>query len=236
MCYSVDMYYTADNSDGAVWNNDFTGLDDLSAPMTNSLNWLLDSTGSDTVPPTVTITNPTQGSTIGGTITFSADAADNVAVDYVSFYIDATPVGTDSTAPYSVQIDTTGYTNGNHNFDATAYDTSGNSTNAATITANIDNGSSGNETICSGTVPRRSSRDCYFNVGGSGAINVVVAYTGTDKSITVKIYDNTDTLIASTSGNSPVTLNTSAAGIGQYRVNIYSKFAAIDYTCTVTHP
>lgn len=95
-------------------------------------------TTGDTNPPTVSITAPANGATISGTTAVSANATDDVQVAKVVFSIDGTVVSTDTGQPYSLNLDTTGYTNGSHTITATAYDTSNNH-KAQSITITIDN-------------------------------------------------------------------------------------------------
>ena len=64
------------------------------------------------------MTAPALGSTVSGTVTVSANASDNVAVADVDFLLDGVSVGIDSTAPYSVQWNTTTTSNGQHTLSA----------------------------------------------------------------------------------------------------------------------
>ncbi|MGZ8161096.1 MAG: Ig-like domain-containing protein, partial [Methylobacter sp.] len=63
---------------------------------------------SDTTPPTVSLTAPADNTTVSGTITVSADAADNVGVAGVQFQIDGNPLGVEITGsgPYEFAWDT----------------------------------------------------------------------------------------------------------------------------------
>ncbi|PYV42491.1 MAG: hypothetical protein DMG09_02430, partial [Acidobacteria bacterium] len=57
----------------------------------------------DTTPPTVSITSPSSGSTVSGTITVTASASDNVGVAGVQFKLDGANLGgEDTSSPYSV--------------------------------------------------------------------------------------------------------------------------------------
>jgi hypothetical protein len=99
-------------------------------------------TGSDTAPPTVSMTAPSTGQTLSGTITVSADASDNVGVVGVQFTIDGLDVGAeDLHAPYSISFDTTSLTNGSHSFSAKARDAAGNTGTATPVSATVDNSS-----------------------------------------------------------------------------------------------
>ena len=82
--------------------------------------------GTDTTPPSTALTAPTSGSTVSGTIAVSATASDDVAVADVDFLLDGVSMGVDTTAPYSVQWNTTTTSNGLHSLSARARDTSGN--------------------------------------------------------------------------------------------------------------
>ncbi|MBD3192121.1 MAG: S8 family serine peptidase [Candidatus Heimdallarchaeota archaeon] len=104
------------------------------------------SEGPDTTPPTVDITSPTDGATVSGTITIEASASDNVAVDYVEFYVDGSLLGTDSSSPYQMSLDTTTLSDGSHSITAKAYDTSGN-TAEDSITINVDNSAPPSDTM-----------------------------------------------------------------------------------------
>ncbi len=94
----------------------------------------------DTQPPTVSITNPTSGQVVAGTIPVAANASDSVAVASVQFYLDGKPLGSAvTTPPYSVNWETTTATGGAHTLGARATDTSGNVGEAAAVPVNVQN-------------------------------------------------------------------------------------------------
>jgi glucose/arabinose dehydrogenase/chitodextrinase len=94
----------------------------------------------DTQPPSASMTAPAQGSTVSGIVTVSANATDNVAVASVDFLLDGVSIGIDSTAPYSVQWNTTTTSNGPHALSARARDTAGNfGTTSSVINVTVDN-------------------------------------------------------------------------------------------------
>jgi hypothetical protein len=94
----------------------------------------------DTTPPTVSITAPANNAILSGTQTVSANATDNVAVASVQFLLDNAPFGSPlTTAPYSVQWDTTTATQTTHSWSATAVDTSNNQATATAINVTVDN-------------------------------------------------------------------------------------------------
>ncbi|HKV86777.1 MAG TPA: Ig-like domain-containing protein [Candidatus Dormibacteraeota bacterium] len=95
----------------------------------------------DTMPPTVSITAPANGATVKGMVTVSANATDNVGVVSVQFQGDGTVLGEDTTAPYSITVDTTASPDGPHTLRAVARDAAGNSTNSSPITVTVVNAS-----------------------------------------------------------------------------------------------
>jgi hypothetical protein len=94
----------------------------------------------DTTPPTVSITNPTAGQTVSGTIPVAANASDNVAVASVQFLLDGNPLGHPvTTPPYTVPWNTATVSNGSHTLGAVATDTSGNTGVAANVPVTVQN-------------------------------------------------------------------------------------------------
>jgi len=97
-------------------------------------------TPPDATPPTVAITNPTNGQTVSGTTPLAANAADNVAVASVQFVLDGHNLGSPvTTAPYALNWDTTTVSGGSHTLSAIATDTSGNTGTATTVTVTVQN-------------------------------------------------------------------------------------------------
>jgi Bacterial Ig domain len=77
-------------------------------------------------PPSVTITAPAEGTTLSGTVTIEANAADYPGpVTQVEFFVDGTSLGIDTSTPYSATWDTTTAADGPHTLTATATAASG---------------------------------------------------------------------------------------------------------------
>ncbi len=94
----------------------------------------------DTEPPTVSMTSPTNGSTVSGTITVSAVASDNVGVVGVQLKLNGVNLGAElTTAPYVMTWDTTTAPNGAQTLTATARDAAGNRTTSAPVTVTVSN-------------------------------------------------------------------------------------------------
>jgi hypothetical protein len=94
----------------------------------------------DTTSPTVSISSPSAGAAVSGTVTVSANASDNVGVIGVQFLLDGAPLGTEDTnAPFSVSWNTTTATNGSHQLSARARDAATNQATATAVSVTVDN-------------------------------------------------------------------------------------------------
>ena len=112
-----------------------TATDTMGLTASDSISVTVDNTS-----PTVSITSPSDGTTVSGTIDVTANATDATSgVTQVEFFLDGASIGVDSTSPYSVSWDTTTVTNGNHTLTATAADVAGNAAPSSPVTANVDN-------------------------------------------------------------------------------------------------
>jgi MYXO-CTERM domain-containing protein len=114
---------------------------------------------SETVPPTVSLTSPSAGDTVMGTITLKATAMDNPGgsgVVLVQFLVDGATVGQSAKSPYSSSFNTAIVSNATHAFAAKAWDAAGNSATSASVMV----------TVAGNTVPPNPGSG---NGGGSGS-------------------------------------------------------------------
>lgn len=93
----------------------------------------------DTVPPTVAITSPTNGTAVSQTVNVEASASDNGFLSAVDFYDGTTLIGTDTLAPFRVSWNTLNVPNGSHTLTARARDEAGLVGNSQPITVTVDN-------------------------------------------------------------------------------------------------
>ncbi len=95
---------------------------------------------SDTTSPTVSISSPSSGAVVSNTIPISAVAADSVGVIGVQFKIDGVNVGIeDISSPYSINWNTTTFSNGDHSISATARDAAGNTKTSQSVSVTVTN-------------------------------------------------------------------------------------------------
>src|SRR5207237_294569 len=95
---------------------------------------------NDLTPPTVAITAPAAAATVGGTVTVSASASDNVGVVGVQFKLDGAGLGAEVTAaPYAVPSDTRRVGNGAHTPTAVGRDEAGKVSTSAGMIVTVAN-------------------------------------------------------------------------------------------------
>ena len=97
---------------------------------------------TDETPPTVSIGNPTNGSTVSRTVRINVSAADDRALDTVSLYIDGNLKASSSSGALSYDWNTRKENSGNHSIEAIARDAAGNSSNNS-ISVDIGSASTG---------------------------------------------------------------------------------------------
>ena len=94
----------------------------------------------DTTPPAVSITAPSNGATVSGTVNVSANATDDTRVAGVQFLLDGANLGGEVTAaPYTIAWTTTTAANGAHALTARARDAAGNQATSAAATVAVAN-------------------------------------------------------------------------------------------------
>jgi hypothetical protein len=95
---------------------------------------------NDTAAPTVAMTTPGVGATVGGTVALSAAASDDVGVAGVKFLVDGVPLGTeDTSAPYELLWNTAAVANGTHTLTAVARDAAGHEATTASLNVTVAN-------------------------------------------------------------------------------------------------
>ena len=101
---------------------------------------------TDTTPPTVSASE----TGTSGTISLAATASDNVGVSRVEFYVDGVLVGTDTTAAYSLSLNSTTLANGSHTLTAKAYDAANNVGTSSAVAFSVSNTTAAVERIVNG--------------------------------------------------------------------------------------
>jgi hypothetical protein len=85
----------------------------------------------DSTAPSVSITAPDNGDTVGGSLTMTAAASDSQGLAKVRFWVDDIYLGYDSAAPYDRTINTASLADGGHTIRAEAVDWANNATSTS---------------------------------------------------------------------------------------------------------
>lgn len=129
--FSLAWDTTAEPNDSSVLSaKAFDATGNVATSANVYLN-VLNAGGVDTQAPTGALTSPQvdEETDLSGIVTVAVSAQDNIGVARVEFYSDySVLIGSDTTAPYSVDWDTTPLSNGIHNLRVRIYDAAGNST------------------------------------------------------------------------------------------------------------
>lgn len=94
---------------------------------------------NDVIAPSITLTSPSDGATLSGTVAIGAGATDNLGVSRVEFYRNGVLMGTSSAAPFSYSWDTSKVANGSYTLTAKAYDAAGNVGLSQSTSVNVAN-------------------------------------------------------------------------------------------------
>src|SRR5205823_8696411 len=106
----------------------------------------------DTTAPIVSISSPSEGATLSGTVSVTASATDDVGIAGVQFKLDGADLGSELTSvPYSTSWETTTTANGSHTLAAVARNAAGTTTSSA-VTVTVSNPSNGGLLLGSNTV------------------------------------------------------------------------------------
>ena len=184
--------------------------------------WGLTGSGSsDTTPPSVNITSPSNGATVSGTVTIAASATDNVGVTKVEFYINNNKVGEDTSSPYEYSWNTTGYSNGTYSLKAIAYDAAGNSAVDNDTSVTVSNSSSGDTTPPSVNITSPSNGATV-----SGTVTIAASASDNVGVTKVEFYINNNKVGEDTSSPYEYSWNTTGYSNGTYSLKAIAYDAA----------
>ncbi|HEY3312200.1 MAG TPA: Ig-like domain-containing protein [Anaerolineales bacterium] len=126
------------------------GVKDLAGnAMSVDNTWQFTTGVLDSTPPSVSVSAPSGGSRVRGSVTLAATASDNVAVASVDFLVNGSLVGTDTSSPYSLIWNSSSTPDGLVTITARATDTSSLTTTSTGVSVTLDN-TAPNTTITSG--------------------------------------------------------------------------------------
>jgi hypothetical protein len=195
----------------------------------------------DTTAPSVSISNPSNGATVSGTVTISFTASDANGISSRTIKIDGVTKSTSS----SYSWDTTGYSNGAHTIVCTATDPSGNTgsdTHTVTVSNSVptdDGGPLTDGVAASGDMSSADGSDMWYIDVDANALSMrVVLECGSSDFDTFGKFGSEPTTSSYdwrgyTSGGEDNTVSNPAEGRHYIMVDYYSG-TSTPYTLTVT--
>ena len=172
---------------------------------------------SDSTPPSVNITSPSDGSSVSGTTTINASASDNDSVAKVEFYVDGKLLGTDTSSSYSVSWDTSNVANGSHSLMAKAYDAAGNVATDDDTSVAVDNASGGGDS----TAPTVNITAPSNSANVSGSVDVTASASDNVGVTQVEFY--VDGSLASTDTSAPYAFTWDTSGVSNASHSLMAK-------------
>ena len=129
-------------------------------------------TSSTNTPPSVSITSPTSGVTVKGSVSCAASASDGNGIKQVQFYLDGSAIQTDTISPYTCSFDSTKLSNASHPLRAVATDGLG-ATSSTQVSFNVSNSTP----VASSDIITRASADVAFAEQSGYTAQVIGTYT-----------------------------------------------------------
>ncbi|MDB6115935.1 MAG: hypothetical protein JWQ62_2880, partial [Lacunisphaera sp.] len=124
----------------------------------------------DTTAPSVSLTAPSGGTTVSGSVAVSVNATDNVGVIGVQYLLDGNNVGGEVTsAPFNFAWSSTTAANGPHTLSAIARDLAGNRTTSSALTVTVNNTTAGSGGSPVGTSTSLAWVEDALPAGASGS-------------------------------------------------------------------
>ena len=121
---------------------------------------------SDTTPPAVNVTAPSNAATVSGAVDITASATDNVGVAKTEFYVDGMLIATDTVSPYATTWQTSSVANGTHALLAKAYDAAGNVASDDDTSVTVSNSGGGSTSL---SLNNDDSNDGYVKANSDGS-------------------------------------------------------------------
>jgi|WetSurSiteA1Bulk_404760.scaffolds.fasta_scaffold00006_22 Zn-dependent metalloprotease len=190
-----------------------------------------------------------------GTISFSATASDDVGVANVEFYVDNVLKGSDTTSPYSITLDSSTLSNGNHTLVGKAYDAAGNIGTSASVTFIVNNiepplttynevennGTTQTANVIADTVTKivgyigTSTDKDYFKINVPAGRTITVNMTGPMKDYDLYLLSSSGTTLK-TSADAGSTESVSYKNASSTTATYYIKVVAFGGAYTLTTP
>lgn len=170
--------------------------------------WVSQTSGTgDTTPPTVSASE--SGSS--GMITLSANASDNVGVTKVDFLVDGAVVGSVTSAPFTLSVNSANLSNGSHSLIAKASDAAGNVGTSSAVSFNVNN-----------TTPDTTAPSVSASTSGTSG-TITLNATATDNVGVSKVEFHVDGSLKGSDTSSPYSLALNSTSLANGSHSLVAK-------------
>lgn len=185
----------------------------------------------DSQAPIVTITSPSNSSTVAGVAAINVSASDNVGVTRTVLFANGTQVAEDTTSPFGFSWDTTKVTDGSVTLVAYSYDAAGNQGLSKGVTVTVKNAAEVQTPDAIAPTVQITSPSDGAKVTG---VNVNIKANASDNMGVAKITAVVDgrTLCTSTSATLSCNWNIKRVAAGAYTISAIAEDAAGNKTTT----
>ena len=166
----------------------------------------------DTTAPVTSVTSPTSGATVSGTVAVAASASDTVGVTSVEFWLDGVLQSADATSPYAWSWATGSVANGTYTLSSKARDAAGNVGSSAAVTVTVSNDTTAPVTSITSPAP-----------GATVSGTVAVAASASDAVGVTKVEFWLDGALQSTDTASPYAWSWATGGVANGSHTLTSK-------------
>lgn len=193
-----------------------TGLTSAGSPSKSSSS----SSSSSATPPTISITSPTSGATVSGTVIVSASVSANATS--VQYKVDGNNIGAAITnAPFGSSLNTASLSNGVHSLTAVASDSVGQTAASAVVAITVSNPAD--------TPPTISITSPGSGATVSGTVAIAVAVSANTTGVQYRV-DGTNSGAAITAAPFGLSLNTTTIANGTHSLTAVASNAASQTT------
>lgn len=179
---------------------------------------------NDKTAPVTSITSPTGGTTVSGTVSVASSASDDVAVTRVELYVNSVLQATDTAAPYSFSWNTASVADGSYSLSTRAYDAAGNVGQSAAVNVSVKNA------VVDTIAPSVSITSPTNNLTVKGTFCAAVSASDNVGVTKVEYYVNSSLINAVTASPFGYCMDTTLVSNGNYSMYVNAYDAAGNVT------
>ena len=194
-----------------------------------AVNAAVAATASDTQAPSVAITSPTGGSSVGGVVAVNVSASDNVGVTRVELRANGNTVATDTSSPFAFSWDSRTVANGSASLVAYAFDAAGNSKASSAVSVGVSNTVVADTTAPTVQITNPASG---AQVSGMVSVNVSASDNAGAAGITQSLYIDGGLRATGTGGSLSYNWNSRKVSPGSHTIQAIARDAAGNQTTT----